>query len=310
MSNIHFDQGLLIADIAHMPGNACGTWPAFWTTGPNWPADGEIDIIEGINKQTATQVALHTLDSCDITTPASELAGELTATACSTDVGSGCTVQGTEGSFGDAFNELGGGVYAMELTSDAIKVWFFSRANIPNCIISGHPDTSAFGTPMAVFQGSCNFEKVFTNQQIIFNTDFCGDWAGHSYASSCSLSGGLSALSSCEAFVGANPSAFTETYWEIVSIALYQKGSAAVSSAAPTPTATSAPTTAPATAPPLTGSVLPTSSPVRSTPWTRPSSQPVAPSSGSGSGSGSTTDGSAARVSPAKTLVFLRELSL
>jgi hypothetical protein len=110
MSNIHFDQGLLIADIAHMPGNVCGTWPAFWTTGPNSPADGEIDIIEGINKQAATQVALHTLDSCDITTPASELAGELTATACSTDVDSGCTVQGTEGSFGDAFNELGGGV--------------------------------------------------------------------------------------------------------------------------------------------------------------------------------------------------------
>nr|UYL90303.1 GH16 endo-beta-1,3(4)-glucanase [Talaromyces funiculosus] len=312
MSDIQFDQGLLIADIAHMPGNACGVWPAFWTTGSNWPEDGEIDIIEGINKQKTTQVALHTKDSCDISTTASELTGKLTATACSTDVGSGgCTVQGTEGSFGDDFNDLNGGIYAMELTSDAIKVWFFSRANIPACITSGHPDTSTFGTPMAVFQGTCNFEKDFTAQQIIFNTDFCGDWAGYSYASSCSLSNGLSAKSSCEAYVGANPSAFTEAYWEIVSVGLYQKGNAAVSSVtstaaatstaatstaatstaaistAPTSTPTSAPTTAPITAPTTaptsTGSALPTSSPstVTVTSFTSPAPSVQAVSSAS-----------------------------
>jgi hypothetical protein len=28
-----FTRFLLIADIAHMPGGACGTWPAFWTVG-------------------------------------------------------------------------------------------------------------------------------------------------------------------------------------------------------------------------------------------------------------------------------------
>jgi hypothetical protein len=32
-----YNQGLIIADIAHMPGSICGTWPAFWTIGPDWP---------------------------------------------------------------------------------------------------------------------------------------------------------------------------------------------------------------------------------------------------------------------------------
>ena len=27
----------------------CGTWPAYWLCGENWPYKGEIDIIEGVN---------------------------------------------------------------------------------------------------------------------------------------------------------------------------------------------------------------------------------------------------------------------
>lgn len=33
-------KGVFIADIAHMPGGACGSWPAFWMFGPNWPNSG------------------------------------------------------------------------------------------------------------------------------------------------------------------------------------------------------------------------------------------------------------------------------
>jgi beta-glucanase (GH16 family) len=40
-----WNHGLFIADIAHMPGGVCGTWPALWTLGPDWPYNGEIDII-------------------------------------------------------------------------------------------------------------------------------------------------------------------------------------------------------------------------------------------------------------------------
>jgi len=28
-----FTHGLIVADIVHMPGGICGTWPAFWTVG-------------------------------------------------------------------------------------------------------------------------------------------------------------------------------------------------------------------------------------------------------------------------------------
>lgn len=36
-SKASYNHGLIILDLAHMPGSICGTWPAFWTVGPNWP---------------------------------------------------------------------------------------------------------------------------------------------------------------------------------------------------------------------------------------------------------------------------------
>ena len=41
-SNKSYDSGLVIVDIDHMPGGICGTWPAFWLVGPDWPNQGEI----------------------------------------------------------------------------------------------------------------------------------------------------------------------------------------------------------------------------------------------------------------------------
>ena len=38
-----YNGGLFVADIAHMPGPACGIWPAYWTLGTGyWPLNGEI----------------------------------------------------------------------------------------------------------------------------------------------------------------------------------------------------------------------------------------------------------------------------
>ena len=34
-SKKYYDQSLVIADIAHMPGSVCGTWPAFWSVVTN-----------------------------------------------------------------------------------------------------------------------------------------------------------------------------------------------------------------------------------------------------------------------------------
>jgi hypothetical protein len=33
-------------NVAHMP-KGCGTWPAIWEVGDNWPNNGEVDIVEG-----------------------------------------------------------------------------------------------------------------------------------------------------------------------------------------------------------------------------------------------------------------------
>lgn len=47
VSNKSYNTGLFILDLQHQPGGICGTWPAFWLVGPNWPNNGEVDIIEG-----------------------------------------------------------------------------------------------------------------------------------------------------------------------------------------------------------------------------------------------------------------------
>lgn len=36
-----YTHGLFIFDSTHLPAG-CGTWPAYWLLGPNWPSNGEI----------------------------------------------------------------------------------------------------------------------------------------------------------------------------------------------------------------------------------------------------------------------------
>jgi hypothetical protein len=225
-SKKYYDQSLVIADIAHMPGSICGSWPAFWSVGKNWPADGEIDIIEGVNLQDHNEIVMHTAGTCSITDTG--MTGAVNATGCGEDLGTvGCVIEGQQGSYGTSFNKQGGGVYAMQWTEQFVKIWFFPRASIPTSITKGAPDVSQFGTPMALVEDGCDVANSFKAQSFVFDVTFCGDWAGGVYGQSgCPMSGSDSSQS-CINYVAKNPTAFEQTYWEINSVKIYQTGVAA-----------------------------------------------------------------------------------
>lgn len=84
---------------------------------------------------------------------------------------------------GTSLNAAGGGVFVMLWTSSGMQMWSFERDAIPPSINnrSTAPLLSEFGAPVANFQGSCDFDAHFTNQQMIFNTDFCGSNAGDTF---------------------------------------------------------------------------------------------------------------------------------
>ncbi|KAJ5982473.1 Endo-1-3(4)-beta-glucanase [Penicillium sp. IBT 35674x] len=162
---------LVVVDLSHMPGVACGSWPAFWTVGENWPLDGEIDIIEGANRALYNQMTLHTGKNCTI--DSTGFSGNLLTSNCDVDAAgqsgnAGCGIEaGSATSFGSHFNSIGGGIYAMEWTSNGIGVWFFPRYQIPTGFMSrpSH-DPDGWGEPVARFQGDCQIAQHFHKQKI------------------------------------------------------------------------------------------------------------------------------------------------
>ncbi|TVY62767.1 putative endo-1,3(4)-beta-glucanase, partial [Lachnellula suecica] len=223
-------HGLFIADIEHMPGGICGTWPAFWMLGPNWPYNGEIDIIEGVNSNHNNLMSLHSSANCTIA--GSGQSGQIQSNNCDGNFSynAGCgTTASTDYSYGALFNAISGGVYATEWTSEYIKIWFFPRTSIPQDITNGVPNPSSWGTPQSNFQGGCDIDSHFASQNIVIDTTFCGDWGNAVWSSDSTCS---SKAPTCEAYVAANPSAFTNAYWTINSVKVYQLGLQASLSAA------------------------------------------------------------------------------
>ena len=52
-----YNGGLFIADFKRMP-FGCSLWPAYWSCGNDWPTNGEIDILEGVNDQVTLVIPL------------------------------------------------------------------------------------------------------------------------------------------------------------------------------------------------------------------------------------------------------------
>jgi len=237
-TQMSFNGGLLIMDALHMP-TGCGTWPAFWTNGPNWPLEGEIDIVEGVSNYTDNQSTVHTGHGCTLpsnfSTPSvfsQSSSGQLvggTNCAANETGNQGCGVRMlTLNSFGPGFNSNGGGVYAMLWDETGIAVFFFPRQSVPSDITSGNPNPPSWGLPNAKWPASsCNPFQFFRDHVAIFDTTLCGDWAGNDWGDSglpgqeqsCAQRTGQS---SCETFVLNNGGSFTEAYWEVSYVKLFQ----------------------------------------------------------------------------------------
>ncbi|KAF8319716.1 hypothetical protein DL93DRAFT_110943 [Clavulina sp. PMI_390] len=223
-SNKLYDTSLLVADIRWMP-QGCGTWPALWSFGTNWPYDGEIDIIEGVNDQGPDASTLHTSPGCTLPSSISGQTGTLVSTDCNTaDNGNqGCQVKSTNSnSYGPSFNNNGGGWYAMERTSTYIKVWFWPRnsANVPAGVKNGgsNLNTANFGTPFANFVNTdCDISSHFGPHHIIINLTFCGDWAGQQ-----SLYAAAGCPGTCVDYVNNHPAAFKNAYWDFAALRMYE----------------------------------------------------------------------------------------
>lgn len=172
--------------------------------------------------------------------------------AGSENVGCGYTPPESDtSSYGDGFNAVQGGVYAMQWDDKHINLWHFARNDIPSDIITKKPEPSTWGLPQARFGGdSCNVGKYFRNMNLVLNINFCGDYGNAAWgASSCAKY-----APTCSEWVANNPKAFSNAYWDVNYIDAYSSAdlapvrelnSAASSPLTPTPIAT-----------PMTGSVL------------------------------------------------------
>lgn len=188
--------------------------------GPNWPASGEIDIIEGVNDAGTNSMTGHTAPGCSASFPASAFTGSDLSNDCNTAINNnqGCSTVDTDSrSYGAGFNAQGGGVYAMEWTALYIQVFFWPAGQAPGDVFSDNPEPWKWGRPAFLLQGGCDIDQHFANHQIVFDNTFCGSWAGAAWGGNCAAQHG----GSCNAFVQNNPGAFSDAYWLVNSLKVY-----------------------------------------------------------------------------------------
>lgn len=188
----------------------CSVWPAYWSVGPNWPKAGEIDILEGVHKQTYNQYTIHTATQCALPVDAKgvDALGHPMWNVC-TSSGSdnrGCGFLNDDPrSYGDGFNAAGGGVLAHEWNSQGIKIWFFPRDEIPADITAEQPNPTSWGSPIAAWSTKyCDFSSALYEHSLIIDTTLCGDWAGPAFGDS-------GCPGTCEQTV-ADPANFASTF--------------------------------------------------------------------------------------------------
>lgn len=236
-----YTEGLFIIDAEHIP-VGCSLWPAAWLLSSNpkpaWPSGGEIDIVEGVNEMTDNMFSLHTASGCTAPKSAvSEILGDFAmsdqteARNCDADAtdDQGCGVtSSTDGIYGSSANKKNGGVWAFLWTSSELKMYFWSRDDIPDDISNSKPDPSSWSVkPQASWGGStCEPDSYLWNLNLVINTALCGTWPEGVWSTdnsggqktSCKSKTGKS---SCDAYLKDDPD-LSEAYWEIRKVQIYQ----------------------------------------------------------------------------------------
>ena len=158
-------------------------------------------------------------------------------------------------SYGDGFNDNNGGVFATLVDELGVRIWFFPRDKLPADITAHQPvppcwnmtgggaleprhdgeqpmpihmpngTESTWDIPNAIFtspdNGADGMKRHFRDMQIIFNTAFCGDWAGKVWESSPTCK---ALAPTCQDFVSNHPKEFEEVYWAINGVRVFQPG--------------------------------------------------------------------------------------
>ena len=225
---------------------------------------GEIDILEGVNDQEVNAMTLHTGAGCAISTAQGLFSGDVSTANCDVNAADqaknvGCSIQSTsKQSYGAGLNANNGGVYATQWTDEAISVYFFPRGDIPEDVLGSAPDPTGWGTPAAKFSGgSCNVGSIFKQQQVVFDTTFCGDWAGQIWSNSTCAA--KTKTATCNAYVQNNPEAFADAYWTVNSFKVYQdNGNATIPSSSTTSIPSSSAVPVPGTSVAVSSIVIPT----------------------------------------------------
>ena len=252
-----FDYGLFIFDVKQIPFGQF-IWSSIWLNGmisgkDSWPANGEIDVIEGgwqkggaINAQNT--VSFHTEPGCkaqnlilndntgncnlcdyppgsnpscsDI--PKHHTCGKNTQNLCAFMGCSKVWPPISSNAYGKKFSDNGGGIYAVNLTCDGkIKLWFVSASednyNTIKTSSSLTPDKlDSLCKPENILDAKtvgCN--NSFRDLQITINTTICGDaFTGGSLRDTCNSGVVYSNMN--------NPTFIENSKWSINSIKVYQ----------------------------------------------------------------------------------------
>jgi len=193
---------LAVVKFNHVPWG-CGVWPAFFTLGEGaeWPAGGEMDILEYAN-DGGSMTSFHTSKECKL--DASEVNkykplfdqnaaynGEqynCLTKYCDTCTSLGCAPNTLPLLTGEQWANRPGS-FAMQRTKEFTKIFFIPAGQEPSDLLSDKPEPEEWTRwliayyPFAASKGCPNPDEIMAPQKFIFQIAFCGDWASKIWGS-------------------------------------------------------------------------------------------------------------------------------